>query len=66
MLIYQILAYTTYGKILKSNIRTINLKYQLIFKTGYYLELLTPETMKLLVSTKTKKTENECSSLRNY
>ena len=28
-------------------------------KTGYYLELLTPETMKLLGSTKSKITKNE-------
>ena len=28
-------------------------------KTGYYLELLTPETMKLLESTKSKITKNE-------
>ena len=28
-------------------------------KTGYYLELLTPETMKLLGSTKCKITKNE-------
>ena len=28
-------------------------------KTGYYLELLTPETMKLLGSTKSKTTKNE-------
>ena len=28
-------------------------------KTGYYLELLTPETMKLLGSTESKITENE-------
>ena len=28
-------------------------------KTGYYLELLTPETMKLLRSTKSKKTKNK-------
>ena len=28
-------------------------------KTGYYLELLTPETMKLLVSTKTKITKDK-------
>ena len=28
-------------------------------KTGYYLELLTPETMKLLGSTKSKVTKNE-------
>ena len=27
-------------------------------KTGYYLELLTPETMKLLGSTKSKITKN--------
>ena len=30
-------------------------------KTGYYLELLIPETMKLLGSTKIKITENESS-----
>ena len=30
-------------------------------KTGYYLELLTPETMKLLESTKSKVTKNESS-----
>ena len=30
-------------------------------KTGYYLELLTPETMKLLTSTKSKITKNENS-----
>ena len=28
-------------------------------KTGYYLELLTPETMKLLGDTKSKITKNE-------
>ena len=28
-------------------------------KTGYYLEFLTPETMKLLESTKSKTTKNE-------
>ena len=28
-------------------------------KTGYYIEFLTPETMKLLESTKSKITENE-------
>ena len=28
-------------------------------KTGYYLELLTPETMKLLESTKSKTAKNE-------
>ena len=28
-------------------------------KIGYYLKLLTPETMKLLVSTKSKKTKDE-------
>ena len=28
-------------------------------KTGYYLKLLTPETIKLLVSTKSKITKNE-------
>ena len=28
-------------------------------KTGYYLELLTPETMKLLGSTKSKITKDE-------
>ena len=28
-------------------------------KAGYYLELLTPETMKLLGSTKSKITENK-------
>ena len=28
-------------------------------KTGYYLELLTPETLKLLGSTKSKVTEDE-------
>ena len=28
-------------------------------KTGYYLELLTPETMKLLGSTKSNITKNE-------
>ena len=28
-------------------------------KTGYYLELLTPETMKLLGNTKNKITKNE-------
>ena len=28
-------------------------------KTGYYLELLTPETMKLLGNTKSKITKNE-------
>ena len=38
-------------------------------KTGYYLELLTPETMKLLGSTKSEITESKvgkCSSFRNY
>ena len=30
-------------------------------KTGYYLELLTPETMKLLESTKSETTKNENS-----
>ena len=30
-------------------------------KTGYYLELLTPETMKLLRTTKSKITKNENS-----
>ena len=30
-------------------------------KAGYYLELLTPETMKLLGSTKSKTTKNENS-----
>ena len=30
-------------------------------KTGYYLELLTPETMKLIGSTKSKITKNENS-----
>ena len=38
-------------------------------KTGHYLELLTPETMKLLGSTKSKITKDENSdnvSLRNY
>ena len=28
-------------------------------KTGFYLQLLTPETMKLIASTKNKKTKNE-------
>ena len=28
-------------------------------KTGFYLQLLTPETMKLIASTKSKKTKNE-------
>ena len=31
----------------------------LIIKTGYYLELLTPETMKLLESTKSKVTKDK-------
>ena len=30
-------------------------------KTGYYLELLTPETMKLLEGTKSKRTKDEYS-----
>ena len=28
-------------------------------KTGFYLQLLTPETMKLIASTKNKKSKNE-------
>ena len=39
-------------------------------KTGYYLELLNPETMKLLGSTKSKITKDKmvkkCASFRNY
>ena len=110
-IVYQILAIIIHGKILKSHIRMINLKYQLrhgmnnlnylmdnilyvIFKiilniyyksmekkpvnpsikiyinkkenrttfttkTGYYLEILTPETTKLLGSTKIKIKKNE-------
>ena len=34
-------------------------KIPLKIKTGHYLELLTPETMKLLGSTKSKITENK-------
>ena len=112
-MLYQVLAFTIYGKVWKSHIRTINLKYQLrhgikslsylmdhilyqIFKitinlslnkhetvtdnpsimiyknkienritykikTGYYLELLTPETIKLLGSTKSKITKDKNS-----
>ena len=32
-------------------------------KTGYYLERLTPETMKLLGSTKSKITENKMEKI---
>ena len=39
-------------------------------KTGYYLELLTPEAMKLLGSTKSKITKKEiwwkCVPFKNY
>ena len=35
-------------------------------KTGYYLELLMPETMKLFGSTKTKIMKLKCLSIRNY
>ena len=50
---------------LKNNpsIRTYvnNIENRITFKiqTGYYLELLTPEKMKLLASTKSKKTKDE-------
>ena len=110
MLLYQTLAFTKHGKILKSHTNIINLKYQpqhgmkslnfwwVIFlirysrlfwiyiekhetitdnpsikiyvniirnritfkvKTGYYLERLTPELMKLLGSTKSKMIKDE-------
>ena len=34
------------------------MKNRITFKTGYYLELLTPKTMKLLGSTKSKITKD--------
>ena len=47
-----------------------NMENRIMFKikTGYYLVLLTPETMKLLASTKSKiaKNENGENSFRNY
>ena len=50
-------------KAVNPSIRTYisKIKNRMTFKikTGYYLELLTPETMKLLGSTKSKTTKNE-------
>ena len=47
--------YYTWKSILKNHTTTINLKYQL--KTGYYLELLTPESTENKI-TKDKNVEN--------
>ena len=41
------------------HINKIEIRITFKIKTGYYLELLTPETMKLLVSIKSKITRNE-------
>ena len=41
------------------NVNKIENRITFKVKTGYYLELLTPETMKLLVSTKSKLTKYE-------
>ena len=58
MLPYQILASTTYGKIVNANPllrmyvnRTEN-RVKFKIKRRHFLELWTPETMKLLVSTR--------------
>ena len=40
-------------------INKIENRIKLIIKSGYYLELLTPETMKILGGTKTKITKDE-------
>ena len=42
-------------------VNKIENRITLKIKTGYYLELLTPETMKLLASTKSKITKDENS-----
>ena len=54
--------YYTWKNILKNHTTTINLKYQL--KTGYYLELLTPESTENKI-TKDKNVE-KCISSRDY
>ena len=44
---------------IRKYINKIENRIRFKIKTGYYLELLTPETMKLLGSTKGKKTTAE-------
>ena len=52
---YEILVSHTWKNIKKSH-KTIQMKYSFIIKTGYYLELLIPKTMKLFGSTENKRT----------
>ena len=50
---------TTDNSSIKTSVSKIENRIIFKIKTGYYLELLTPKTMKLLGSTKNKKTKDK-------
>ena len=59
VLLYKILVFTLFNPSIKIYVNNIEKQIKFKIKTGYYLELLTHETMKLLESTENKIIEDK-------